>query len=120
MAGKHGMPTANLDVSSDDKLPELGVYSALVFVEGVKYMGVTNVGYRPSVGGDDITIETYILNLDEDIYDKEISVELYHYLRPTQNFNSLYEVKEQIDKDCIRAVAFLNDLFSPGSFEEKQ
>jgi riboflavin kinase/FMN adenylyltransferase len=109
---KFGMPTANLALAPGTKLPQLGVYAALVFCDGIWYEGVTNVGFQPSVGGlKQITVETHILGLNRDIYGQEIRLELYYFLRDTKSFNSLREVKIQIDQDSQRVVELLADIF---------
>lgn len=106
------MPTANLALAPGTKLPQLGVYASLVFCDKAWYKGVTNVGFQPSVGGlEQITVETHILGLNQDIYGLEIRLELYFFLRETTLFNSLHEVKIQIGQDSRRAAELLADVF---------
>lgn len=95
-----GMPTANVsyDFSSSDI--EYGVYASYTYVHAKKYKSVTNVGLRPSVDNSEVpTIETHILDFDEDIYGENIEVELIFYIRGIQKFEGLEEVKKQVDKD---------------------
>lgn len=100
MGKKHGMPTANLQTSVNKILPEFGVYGATVSIDDEVYTGMTNVGLRPSVGNTDVpTCETFILDFDQDIYDKNMVISLFRYIRPEKKFNNLYEVRAQIDKD---------------------
>lgn len=103
-----GMPTANLPCPQGEAHPPFGVYAAAVTVEdGTKkktYLGVTNVGLRPSVDSDpQPTVETMLLDFDGNLYGKRIIVSLYHFLRPTVKMASLEEVKAQVEKDAQEA-----------------
>ncbi|MBE5949735.1 MAG: hypothetical protein E7261_12050 [Lachnospiraceae bacterium] len=101
---KAGMPTANLEITKDMVIPKLGVYASEVKLGGSKYTGVTNVGLRPTVDSDkDITIETYILNFDGDIYEETIELELFVLLRRQQKFEDMTMLLEQLRKDCDKA-----------------
>lgn len=98
---KAGMPTANLEIVPDIKLPELGVYASKVYLGGGVFTGVTNVGLRPTVDNDkDISIETYIIDFDRDIYEEEISLELFLMLRKQEKFENMTKLLEQLMKDC--------------------
>lgn len=100
-----GLPTANIYVSDKKALPLEGVYSTRIIVDGKKYKGVTNVGSCPTFGDVPKSIETYILDFDEDIYDKKIRVEFVDRLRGTCKFEDKTALKKQIDKDIERVVA---------------
>lgn len=101
---KAGMPTANLEITNDMAIPKLGVYASKVKFGGSEYTGVTNVGLRPTVDSDkDITIETYILDFDGDIYEETIELELYVLLRRQQKFEDMEMLLEQLHKDCAKA-----------------
>ncbi len=100
-----GMPTANLPCPEGKAHPPFGVYSATVTVEDgpdkKTYLGVTNVGPRPSVDSDPRpTVETLLLDFHGDLYGKKITVSLFHFLRPTIKMASLEEVKAQVEKDA--------------------
>ena len=95
-----GMPTANLAVDAGEALPPAGVYATLAYVDGAAYLGVTNVGRRPSVDDDRaVTVETLVLDFSGDLYGKKMAVEFYQFLRPVEKFSSLQAVKEQVDRD---------------------
>ncbi|MDO5564102.1 MAG: amino acid permease [Eubacteriales bacterium] len=95
-----GMPTANIKYDIKDKLPKEGVYATEIYIDDEKFFGATNVGLRPSVDKDeDITIETNIINFDRDIYDKKIKIKFLELIRDVTKFNSIEEVKKQVDKD---------------------
>ena len=105
-----GMPTANLPCPPGKNHPPFGVYASLVQVEKREYVGVTNVGSRPSVTSDpEPTVETLLLGFQGDLYGKEIAVTLYAFLRPIQKMASLEEVKSQVQKDGERALALLGN-----------
>ena len=103
-----GMPTANLQPSPGQTLPEEGVYAALAQVEGQTYRAVTNVGTRPSVDSDNRqTVESLLLGYTGDLYGKEMELAFYRRLRGVENFPSLQAVKEQVDRDRLA----VNDFF---------
>ncbi len=99
-----GMPTVNLGITAETKLPPLGVYATLVYLGEETFMGVTNVGTRPSVDNEErITVETLILDFSGDVYDQEITVEFCHYIRPIRKMESLKAVQLQVEKDSLVA-----------------
>ncbi len=100
-----GLPTANLYVNKVKALPQEGVYSTRIIIDGKTYKGVTNVGTCPTFGND-ITksVETFIIDFDEDIYEKRVRLEFSERLRGTCKFNDKQELKAQIDKDIEKVV----------------
>lgn len=98
-----GVPTANLAYSPERvKLP-YGVYACRVKVEGKFYAAVTNIGTRPTVEGENVTVEPWILDFAGDLYGKVLQLELLAFLRPEQKFSDLKTLKDQIAKDAGRA-----------------
>ncbi len=103
-----GMPTANLEASAGE-VPGAGVYASRVFLRGSEYIGVTNIGPRPTVDDSPrYTIETNILSFDDDIYGETIMLSIEAFLRPVRKMGSLEEVKEQVEKDREEAVRLLS------------
>ncbi len=99
-----GFPTANLQVPDDKFIPCRGVYS--VWVSGVTVQpirGVMNIGHRPTVSGQQQTIEVHLLGWSGDLYGKTLTVALDRFLRPEQKFASLEDLKAQIQQDCLAA-----------------
>lgn len=95
-----GFPTANLKLYEPLKLvPGRGVYAVDVEVLGRRYRGMTNIGTKPTVGGTATTIETHILDFDEDIYGLPLTVTFFRRLRDEIHFPSLEALKEQLAKD---------------------
>jgi riboflavin kinase/FMN adenylyltransferase len=86
-------------------IPADGVYSVFVEVLGKVYLGICNIGTRPTVGeSNERTIETHILNFNEDIYGLDIRIEFVARLRDEMKFSSLEQLKERIslDKEFVR------------------
>ena len=96
-----GFPTANMKLYEPLKLiPADGVYSVFVEVLGKVYIGICNIGTRPTVGeSNERTIETHILDFNEDIYGLDIKLEFVGSIRPEQKFPSLDALKGQLEKD---------------------
>jgi riboflavin kinase / FMN adenylyltransferase len=94
-----GIPTANLEFDNKMVIPEKGVYYTNVKYNGSIFKGLTSVGYNPTVNGKELTIETYILNFDEMIYDEELKVYFVERIRDELKFDTLDELVEQIRKD---------------------
>ena len=92
-------PTANLKNDEKRILPKIGVYYTNVGIDKKIYKGITSVGNNPTVNGKNITVETHILNFDEDIYGKNIKLYFISKIRNEKKFNSLEELKEQLIKD---------------------
>ncbi|KKY02583.1 riboflavin biosynthesis protein RibC [Paraclostridium benzoelyticum] len=94
-----GFPTANL--KAEDKLivPKNGIYAVKVYIKNKVYYGATNIGYNPTVNGKSLSIETNIIDFDEEIYGEIIKVEFLDRIRDEKKFNSLDELKSQLRKD---------------------
>jgi len=102
-------PTANIDTSDPDKIiPGYGVYAVTITVRNREYLGMLNIGSRPTVNhnADHRTVEVNILDFDADIYGEPIKAVFYHKLREEQKFASLDALKEQLAKDKISTVSF--------------
>lgn len=94
-----GFPTANLESDNNMVIPKNGIYATKVYIEDKAYFGATNIGYNPTVNGKSLSIETNILEFDEDIYGKNIKVEFLERIRDEKKFSSLEELKNQLGKD---------------------
>ena len=105
VSGQHlgrtiGIPTANLELPEELVKPAFGVYACNAWIDGRYYAAVTNIGTRPTVNGQNVTVEPWILDFDGDLYGKEITLEFHKFLRPEQKFGNLDELKVQIQKDA--------------------
>ena len=94
-----GYPTANIDVDALKLLPKKGAYIVDVFVKSNHYKGMLSIGTNPTVQGKTVTVEVYILDFDQDIYDQEISINFRDFLHEEIKFESLEKLIEKLDED---------------------
>lgn len=94
-----GFPTANLEFEKNILLPKEGVYYTIVMVNNNIYKGITSIGNNPTFSADKITVETYILDFESDIYGINIEVFFEKRIRGMIKFSSMKELKEQLEKD---------------------
>jgi riboflavin kinase / FMN adenylyltransferase len=106
-----GFPTANLHINNEEKIiPSNGVYAVKVkgkCLAGTIYNGMMNIGIRPTVDGQKKVIEVHILDFDQDIYEQNLTVMVYEYIRGEVKFDGLEALKAQLAKDKITAAAIL-------------
>lgn len=109
-----GYPTANIQMMDENKLiPCNGVYSVLVSNENLKINqlgGMMNIGYRPTVDGNERTIEVNLFNFDRSIYDETLTITLKKYLRSEEKFSGLDKLKIQLEKDKQAALDSLKNI----------
>ena len=103
-----GIPTLNLTAPGRVLVPSHGVYATLVHLwDGTSHMAVTNVGTRPTVNnGSNITVESWLLDFDRDLYGQTVRVEFYTRLRDEIRFDSLDALKDQIHRDAEATRAY--------------
>ncbi len=105
-----GFPTANIHIKEDYKLiPKNGVYIVKSAFENEIVYGMMNIGNRPTVNGEDQTIEVNFFNFDRDIYAKLITVEILEFIREEHKFESLDALKNQIQKDKEFSINYINN-----------
>jgi len=92
-------PTANLNYNENFILPKVGVYYTNIKVNNSIYKGITSVGNNPTVEGKTLTIETYILDFNNDIYGQKIEVGFIKKIRDVKKFHNVEELKSQLEKD---------------------
>ena len=104
-----GMPTANLDVNSY-VLPRNGVYYVKVLFNDKVYGGALNIGYNPTINYS-VTkrVEVHILEFNEDIYGKELTLQFMKYLRPEYQFKSKDLLMMQLVKDISNVRMLYNE-----------
>ena len=93
-----GFPTANIALNDDFEV-ENGVYASKVYVKGVEYDAMTNIGVRPSVDGSTRLLETHLFGFEGLLYGLTLRVKLIEKIRDEKRFSSVEELKEQIEKD---------------------
>ena len=96
-----GYPTANIEVDELKLLPKKGAYIVEVYVKNKFYKGMLSIGTNPTVNGDKLTVEVYILDFNEDIYGDEITVKFRDFLHEEIKFESLEKLIERLDEDKI-------------------
>lgn len=96
---KMNFPTINLIPPKEKLLPADGVYISLVNVKGKVYRGITNVGNNPTFDSSIRTVETHIIDFDEEIYGTEVLVGFYQWIRTEQKFSNMDELKRQLKRD---------------------
>ena len=97
-----GFPTANMQLYEPLKLvPANGVYAVEAEVLGATYKGMCNIGMRPTVGGATRTIETHILDFDQDIYGLPLRIRFLRRIRDERKFPSLEALREQLKQDAL-------------------
>lgn len=104
-----GFPTANLKIEENYKLiPQNGAYVVQSTIDQKTVYGMMNIGYNPTVAGENLSIEIHYFDFDEDIYNQKIAVSILERLRPEQKFGSVNLLKEQLEKDKKRALELLD------------
>lgn len=108
MGRKIGFPTANLSIDQQYNLIQsTGVYACRVAFKGVQYRGMSNIGFRPTVGSETLTIEVHIFDFDQEIYGDVLCLSFVDRIRDEHKFDSLEALGNQLEKDQARAMLLL-------------
>jgi riboflavin kinase/FMN adenylyltransferase len=102
-----GFPTANIALEPRQALPPDGVYITWAWVDGKAHRAVTNIGVRPTFGSGQRTVEVHIIDFQEDLYGRKLTIELVERVRDEFHFTTAAELKMQISKDVEQAKAVL-------------
>ncbi|WP_111707307.1 bifunctional riboflavin kinase/FAD synthetase [Lutibacter citreus] len=114
---KIGFPTANLNISEDYKLvPKTGAYIVKSKLGNKFYFGMMNIGFRPTVSGKNQTIEIHFFDFKGNLYDKKIKIEVISFLRDEHKFDSIENLKIQLEKDKLNSINFLKNEYSKTNF----
>lgn len=101
------LPTTNLVPPREKLLPPNGVYVTISDFGDKQFGGITNIGYKPTVGGEEfIGVETYLFHCDENLYGKKSQVYFLEFLRPERKFSSLSELKIQLKTDIKEGMSY--------------
>ncbi|MDX1542738.1 MAG: bifunctional riboflavin kinase/FAD synthetase [Christiangramia sp.] len=107
-----GFPTANLEVKEEYKLiPKNGVYVIRTVIDGEQVYGMMNIGTNPTVGGKEKTIESYFFELDQDLYGKQLQIELLVRIRDEKKFGSVNELKLAMKQDQAFSRQYIKDNY---------
>ena len=106
---KFNYPTANLKIEEDYKLiPAKGVYVVQATLANERVYGMMSIGTNPTVGGSDLTIETFFFDFDANLYDQHLQIELLTRIRDEKKFNSVdqliaaMQADEKFSRDFIQ------------------
>ena len=105
-----GFPTANLSLDSGLIVPGDGIYATWATVEGTRYRSATSIGVRPTFGAGDRTVEAFIMDFQEDLYGKLLTLEFVCRLREELAFSSPEALIEQMKADVDQARSVLSSL----------
>ena len=106
---KIGFPTANIDLENDFKLiPSLGAYAVKIEFNNIIYNGMLNIGIRPTLNINKLSIEAHIFDFNTDIYGQYIKVYFVDKLRDEQRFSNIDKLIVQLQKDKITATKLLH------------
>lgn len=100
---KLGFPTANISLDDNYLIPKHGVYKTITEVSGQAYKSITNIGNNPTFDETNTSIETHIINFNQDIYGSNVKVKFIDYIREERKFNSEQELINQIKSDIINS-----------------
>ena len=100
LGGKIGYPTANIDINESYKLiPKTGVYIVKSAIDEKTIFGIMNIGNRPTVNGNHQTIEVHFFDFNQNLYDRNLTIELIYFLRDEEKFDSVEILIQQLKKD---------------------
>ena len=106
-----GIPTINLIPPEEKLLPPFGVYVSEVAIGEERYQGVTNVGCKPTIEGNNpVGVETYLLDFHENVYDRIVTVEFISKIRAEHKFENIEALKEQMENDIAYTEAYFRNL----------
>lgn len=106
-----GIPTINLIPPEEKLLPPFGVYVSEVAIGEERYQGVTNVGCKPTIEGNNpVGVETYLLDFHENVYDRIVTVEFISKIRAEHKFKNIEALKEQMENDIAYTEAYFRNL----------
>lgn len=102
-----GFPTANIAIGLDRALPAFGIYATRAYVGEASYESCTSIGIRPTFDVEPRpTVETYIIDFDEDIYGREMRIDMLERLRGEQKFDTVEELIAQMHNDIEQTRAY--------------
>jgi riboflavin kinase/FMN adenylyltransferase len=104
-----GIPTANISFPTVLTVPLPGVYAVMAFIDGATYPAVANLGIRPTFGGTEQVLEVHVLDLDRNLYGKQVRVLFVERIRDERRFASIEDLLVQIRADIDTATTVLSE-----------
>ncbi|MCX7696774.1 MAG: bifunctional riboflavin kinase/FAD synthetase [Bacteroidales bacterium] len=112
LGSKLGFPTANIAIDLSEKLlPPNGVYAAIIKVDHQAYPAMVNIGTRPTFNGKSLRLEAHLLDINIDLYGKELIIQIYDRIREERKFSSSEELTSQLHRDKAKTLALLAKQF---------
>ena len=104
-------PTANIEIKENYKLiPQNGVYIVKSIIEDKVIFGMMNIGFNPTVNGENRSIEVHYFDFNADLYHQNVRVSILKRIRSEQKFSSVSALKTQLETDKKEALSYLNNL----------
>ncbi len=101
-------PTANIHIEEDYKLiPHNGVYIVQSIIDDTPVHGMMNIGFNPTVSGTQISIEVHFFDFDKNLYGQKLQIDILDRIRDEQKFNSVQDLKKQLEKDKKTSLSLL-------------
>ena len=97
--GPLGFPTANLRMPEESLAPRDGIYACWVEIDGSRYMAAASIGERPTFPGAGRSVEAFVMDFEGDLYGRELRLELVRRLRDEEKFDSIEQLRLQVDRD---------------------
>ena len=95
-----GFPTANINNNNVKNLLKTGVYGVFVYVDDCSYLGMMNLGHNPTCNfTNELSLEINLFDVDKDLYDKNLKIEIFCYVREEKKFSSRDDLISQLKKD---------------------
>lgn len=98
-----GFPTANMAFPDSLAKPRFGVYACRARLPEGDFPAVTNLGLRPTVDGQSVTVESWLLDFRGELYGRDLTLEFYDFIRPERKFESLDAMREEIFRNARQA-----------------
>lgn len=105
---KLGFPTINMTIENNLYSLKRGVYITLTTIDGIDYQSVSNIGFNPTFIDKPFTLETHLLDFDQDIYGKQVKISFLHFLRDEMIFPHLQGLRDQIEQDITNTRKFFS------------
>ncbi len=105
---KLGFPTANLAIDPIQALPTDGVYATWVHLNDQKYQSVTNIGKRPTFDNGERTVEVFLLDYQDNLYDRQLTIDIIERLRDEKRFSSVDKLVKQMEDDVSQSRVILS------------
>jgi riboflavin kinase / FMN adenylyltransferase len=106
---KLGFPTANIS-SATEVVPMNGIYATLIQLRHKQWFSVSSIGVNPTFGDGARTMESFILNFEEDIYDESVKLSFVKRLRDEKKFSRVQDLVAQMHDDVNGAKAVFKEL----------